>query len=288
MIDNNKYEKISVVVCTYNRFKSLKRTLSALCSLDYEDYEIVVIDDGSTDDTSKLKQEFKRINFIRQKHQGIGAARNRGALESRADLIAYIDDDCIPDKDWLKKLVEAMHFTGSDIIGGDSYSKDNKLQYSQHLVDKFGTVYFSRYIADNRNTFLSLNTLNVLVKKKVFKKVKFDPYYVSYFEDVDFCIRAQSAGFKIAHTEQAKIIHFNEPGWQRESFSIVIKHPIYFSVKNFGLNYSFIIHTVVSLIKTTAWFFISKKVNKIIPIWWFTLIGIMDGLAARRGKEYGC
>lgn len=283
-----KNQKVSVVVCTHNRWQSLKRTLLALRSLDYENYEVVVIDDGSRDDTLKLKEEFKDINFVRQEHQGIAVTRNRGALESLADLIAYIDDDCVPDKNWLRNLVETMRLTGSDVVGGRSYSKDNKLQYSQHLVDRFGTIYFDKDTADNKNTFLSLNTLNMLVKKKVFEKVKFDSYYISYFEDVDFCIRAQLSGFKIAHSKEAKIIHFNEPGWQRDSFGIVIKHPVYFSVKNFGLSYSLTIHFIISLIKTTRWYFISRKVDKIIPLWKCTLMGIKDGLTARRGRRYGC
>jgi hypothetical protein len=108
------WPRASVVVCTYNGQRHLAECLSALERLDYPSYEVIVVDDGSTDATAAIAGEY-RVRLIRTKNHGLSAARNTGLHAATGDIIAYIDDDSYPDSEWLKRL--AMTFLSSEYVG---------------------------------------------------------------------------------------------------------------------------------------------------------------------------
>ena len=97
----------SVVITTYNRADILRMTLSAFYnqSMDERDYEIIVVDDGSSDHTDKVVDEFKRkhknLKLVRQKNAGQGVARNRGIAMARGKIIVLGQDDIVPTRDFL-------------------------------------------------------------------------------------------------------------------------------------------------------------------------------------------
>lgn len=107
---------ISVVICTYNREKHLVNVLAAISeqSFEKEGFEVIVVDNNSTDSTTNVCQEFKHkhpnIQFIRvlEKKPGLSNARNKGITSARSDIIAFIDDDAMPRKDYVEKI---FHYT---------------------------------------------------------------------------------------------------------------------------------------------------------------------------------
>jgi glucosyl-dolichyl phosphate glucuronosyltransferase len=111
--------RICAVVCTYNRADLLPLCLKALCeqSLSVDDYEILVIDNASTDNTAQVVENFMRdyphhhLQRIYEPKQGLGYARNTGWRVAQSPYIAYIDDDAIADVDWLKFALEALEST---------------------------------------------------------------------------------------------------------------------------------------------------------------------------------
>ncbi len=101
----------SVVVRTRNRAATLEVTLRSLVAQDWpaSDYEIVVVDDGSTDETPAVVASFAdaegpAVRYARQEHSGAGAARNRGAQTASGDLICYVDDDTQAEVSWLREV----------------------------------------------------------------------------------------------------------------------------------------------------------------------------------------
>jgi len=99
--------KFSVVVPTYNRKTTLRQTLTALMAQDYPDYEVIVVDDGSTDGTGEMiAAEFPGVRYLRQANAGPAAARNRGIAAASGEVIAFTDDDCLPPLDWLTRLAD--------------------------------------------------------------------------------------------------------------------------------------------------------------------------------------
>lgn len=92
---------ISVVVCTRNGSATLRECLEALGRQTHAHREVIVIDDGSTDSVPEIAKFFSFVRYHRLQHGGLSVARNAGALMATGEIIAYTDDDCMPDEDWL-------------------------------------------------------------------------------------------------------------------------------------------------------------------------------------------
>jgi hypothetical protein len=91
--------RVSVVVCSYNGGRTLEQCLKSLLSLDYPDHEVILVDDGSTDDTRTIAARFPRVRTIHQPNQGLSVARNVGFAAATGEVIAYTDSDCFADRD---------------------------------------------------------------------------------------------------------------------------------------------------------------------------------------------
>jgi glycosyltransferase involved in cell wall biosynthesis len=120
-------EFVSVVVPTWNRAALLRDALASLVSQDYprERYEIIVVDDGSTDATSAVAQDYvetdslPRVQYVRQAHTGLNAARNAGVAAAKGDLICFVDDDVEAPSAWLRAIVRgAARHLYAGCLGG--------------------------------------------------------------------------------------------------------------------------------------------------------------------------
>src|SRR5204863_4153229 len=100
---DRKWPKISVVVCAYNAAQTLEGCLNSLEKLQYPDYEVIVVNDGSTDATPIIAQRYP-FRYISTANQGISAARNEGLKVAEGEIIAYIDSDADADPHWLHYL----------------------------------------------------------------------------------------------------------------------------------------------------------------------------------------
>lgn len=101
--------RCSVVIPTHNRWTILKQTLPAVVTQTLPAYEIIVIDDGSQDETPQnLPRLFPNIKYLRQYNRGPASARNLGLATAKGEIIAFTDDDCLPPSDWLLKLTDGF------------------------------------------------------------------------------------------------------------------------------------------------------------------------------------
>ncbi|OLE16709.1 MAG: hypothetical protein AUI36_37180 [Cyanobacteria bacterium 13_1_40CM_2_61_4] len=112
------WPKISVVVCSYNGERTIGECLAHLEKLSYSSYEIIVIDDGSTDSTADIAAESPGVRLFRYPNGGLSRARNRGLHVATGEIVAYIDDDAYPDPHWLTYLASAFRSTTHAAIGG--------------------------------------------------------------------------------------------------------------------------------------------------------------------------
>ncbi len=119
--------KVSVIIPTYNEEKVILDCLESLGKQSISDFEIIIVDDGSNDQTTQLVERLTKIEpsikLLKQDHKGAGAARNLGAKQAKGEILVFVDADMTFDKDFLQKLTEPIEKNG--VIG--TFSKDEYL-----------------------------------------------------------------------------------------------------------------------------------------------------------------
>src|SRR5262249_13442812 len=115
--DEIQWPSISVIVCTYNGARTLRNCLEGVKSLKYPNYEVIVVDDGSEDDSAAIAAQFP-VRLIRRANYGLGDARNAGMEAATGEIVAYIDDDARPDPHWLYYLGWTYLHTDYVAVGG--------------------------------------------------------------------------------------------------------------------------------------------------------------------------
>ena len=224
--------RVSVVVPTRNRSGLLLRLLTALAAqTSTEPFEVVVVDDGSTDGSSdQVRAAANRFPFrleLVQSRQSSGpaGARNRGWRAAQGELIVFTDDDCQPSSSWLAALVGALD--DADIVVGQTRPPADQR-------DQIGP--FSNYVDLGHNG--SFATCNIGYRRCVLDALGgFDQehFLYPYGEDTDLGLRAQKAGFKDVFVEEALVWHEVHPSRFRPYLrgirkldglvSLVARHP---------------------------------------------------------------
>ncbi len=153
--------KFSVIIPTHNRRNLLKEAIDSVLALEYEDFEIIVVDDGSTDDTKDYLKVFDgnaRVVCVRQSNRGPAAARNAGLRVAKGDWIAFTDDDCRVPAEWLRRFESEIRRSSPDFVGGtvrNVHAANLYSQTSQEMVS-----YFVQYLqAHGRHEFMTSNNI---------------------------------------------------------------------------------------------------------------------------------
>ncbi len=178
---------VSIIVPAYNRADLLGEALSSVFSQTYRDFEIIVIDDGSTDDTASVLQPLVKqglIQYIYQKKQGVSAARNRGIIEANGQYIAFLDSDDLFEPE---KLDIQVKYLQNHPEVGLVHSGFTKFDHTRYDLGYRDTSWFSGQIYPQIllywTTLMAIDT--VLVVKKVFDSVGSFDTSLSIGEDLD-------------------------------------------------------------------------------------------------------
>ena len=135
---------ISVIVITLNRAESLKDTLTSLVKQTRQPDELIVVDNGSQDNTKEIVLSFSdrlNIKYVYEDKRGIPYARNAGVRNATRDIIAFIDDDCVADEDWLKYIeIPFIKDPSIGAVGGEvSYFKVGDGMVEQFYIEQMRT-----------------------------------------------------------------------------------------------------------------------------------------------------
>lgn len=224
---NRGRPKASVVVCCYNAEKHLSKCLEALKAQTYHNFEIIVVDDGSTDRTSEVAKRHS-ARLIRIDHRGLPAARNVGVKSAKGDVIAFTDADCVAEPRWLGKLVKEL--TSGDyagVIGGTLKVLNSESFVARCLGIRIESEPIKCYAGG----------YNMAYWKKVIERMNgFDSSF-SRGGDYEFYLRA-SKTHKVAWAKDA-VVFFRYPATIKELISknvrdgawlrkILKKHPWHF------------------------------------------------------------
>ena len=147
MVENT----LSVIIVTYNRCNDLKDSLNALCSMNVEPTEIIVVDSNSSDGTCELVKNFP-VKFIKIKEKSMVRARNVGLKQAKGDVVAYVDDDAIVSKDWSKLILEPYENNDVGGVGGRVLPLGKSGGKTSDIPEKFrsiGKLFDNGFVSNN-------------------------------------------------------------------------------------------------------------------------------------------
>ncbi len=198
------WPRVSVVVCSHNGARTIGRTCEGLLEVDYPDLEVIVVDDGSTDETAAIAGEFG-FKVIRTENRGLSAARNTGAEAATGEYVAYLDDDAWPDVHWLKYLVHTFEQGGFAAVGGPNISPPDESTLARCVACAPGGpihVLFDDVRAEH------VPGCNLAVRRSVLRGLGgFDPVFRVAGDDVDLCWRLQENELEIGFSPAAMVWH---------------------------------------------------------------------------------
>lgn len=237
--------KVSVVVASYNGATTLRACLESLEQLNYPDYEVILVDDGSTDNTPELikpradgSTAFPHLQSIRHdKNAGLSAARNTGIAAATGEIVAFTDADCRVDQDWLHFLVGTLDHSDFAGVGGPNLLPPDDSAVAAAVMASPGGP--AHVMMDDREAE-HIPGCNMAFYKSALESIGgFDPMFTKAGDDVDLCWRLQQAGFHIGFNPAAFVWHYRrstisaylkqQEGYGEAEALLVRKHPEYFS-----------------------------------------------------------
>ena len=214
--------KVVIVILNWNNYGDTIGCIYSVLQSTYKDYEVIIVDNDSKDNSQKiLEKEFPHLKLIQTgKNLGYSGGNNRGikhALERGANLVWILNPDTIVAPDALEKMMQGISRTDVGIVTPKIYYYDfpNTVCFvdgSMNLKTGYvGNIHCGEVDNGQFNEEHYLRQApgaSLLIKKEVFEKVGFfDEKYFLFYEDIDFCVKARKAGFKILFVPGAKIWH---------------------------------------------------------------------------------
>ena len=212
-----KLPLISIIICTYNGSATIRDTLQGIQKLDYPNYEVIVVNDGSKDSLPEIVKEYP-VKLITTSNRGLSSARNTGMYNAKGEILAYIDDDAYPDPQWLRYLAYAYSVSDHGCIGGPNIAPPEDGFLATCVANSPGGpvhVLVSDEIAEH------VPGCNMSFKKDALMKIGgFDPVYRTAGDDVDVCWRIQDSGRTIGFHPSALVWHHRRNSlkayWQQQ------------------------------------------------------------------------
>jgi len=190
---------VSIIIPVFNAEKTIRSCLDSIYALRYpsDNYEVIVVDNGSTDSSAAIISNYP-VRYISKPDGTISSVRNAGAFQAKGKILAFVDSDCLVDKEWineaLKVLVDnSVGVAGSGYLTSDTYT----------WVEK-AWLYESRH-KPFRTEFLPGG--NLIAKAEVFMRINGFDENLTTSEDADFCMRAIRAGYHVINSCDIRTVH---------------------------------------------------------------------------------
>jgi glycosyltransferase involved in cell wall biosynthesis len=221
---------LSVIMPVYNASRYLKDTIESVLAQTWSDFEILIIDDGSTDNSLEIahfySQKDKRVKLFLQENQGVSIARNQGVQLTSGEFVAFIDAD----DQWLPNKLAAhlQHFNQNSNLGM-SFAKTEFLTPDGQPTGKLSN---SPLINLKTQHFLyenpTITVSNIVVRREVFQTIGYFDENMNYAEDLDWCLRVIASQkwkveginqvltrYRTCETGLSSKLYCMEEGWQK-------------------------------------------------------------------------
>ena len=232
-----KLPMCSIVICSYNGASTVESCLKSMERLKYPKYEVIFVDDGSTDNTQEILQKFPWVRNIHQKNMGLSHARNVGMNAALGEVVVYTDSDCEADEDWLYYLALSLVRSGHAGMGGPNLIPDE----GSWVADCVGVAPGgpTHVMIDDRQAE-HVPGCNMAFYRAILKQVNgFDSQFRKAGDDVDVIWRVQNTGASIGFSPSAQVWHYRrntvkaylkqQRGYGEAEALLKYKHPDHFN-----------------------------------------------------------
>jgi O-antigen biosynthesis protein len=198
------WPRVSVVVCSYNGGRTIRRTLEGLAAIEYPDFEVIVVDDGSTDDTPSIARQYD-VRLIRTPNRGLSSARNTGWRAATGEIVAYVDDDAWPDPHWLHYLAATFLDSPYAAVGGPNIAPPGDGPISECVANAPGGPV---HVLVTDREAEHIPGCNMAFRRSCLEAIGgFDEQFRVAGDDVDLCWRLQERGWTIGFHPAAMVWH---------------------------------------------------------------------------------
>jgi glycogen(starch) synthase len=237
---------ISVVINTYNRAPSLRQTLDALRRQVYDRFEVVVVNGPSTDDTETLLAEFADgIRVARCPEVNLSRSRNVGIAAASGEVVAFLDDDAVPDPYWLAELAAGYDSDRVSGVGGVVYDYTGySFQFAASVTDRIGNARYDvqppywGYLLPGGELFLHLQGTNASFRRRCLEEIGgFDEEIEYFLDETEVCLQLVERGHQLRLLDCAAVYHKFLPSHLRNEWKVyrkpfpVIKNKCYFALR---------------------------------------------------------
>lgn len=280
---NERNPIVYIIIVNWNGYEDTIECIKSLEKIDYNNYRIVVVDNGSnTNEIDNVAKNFPEVHLIKNEvNLGFSGGNNIGmeyAVKEYADFVLLLNNDTVVEKDFLNQLVENTienEKIGIAVPKINYYSNRDVIWYAGGYINKLRGSGFtsgvgeldSKYLVNKYVTFATGCCL--LIKIDVIKQIgPMDEKYFLYLEDVDYCLRTLDTGYKILFVAKSKIYHKESISTKKNNafrpLYYVTRNRLYF-VSKFYKKYIYITFTtlaVIFLLKSFMWLITGQR-NKI-------------------------
>jgi len=218
--------KVSVVIPTYNRLLMLREAVDSVLKQDFEDFELIVVDDGSTDGTAEeIKRYGGRVILLQHsENRGVSAARNKGILHAKGKYVAFLDSDDV----WVKgKLKIQVTFLDENPHYSFCYTDEIWIRRGKRVNPKLKHAKYSGWIFEKCLPLCTISPSSAMMRKKLFSKVGLFDEALPVCEDYDFWLRV-SARFPIFFINRKLIVkrgghpdQLSQRSWGNDRYRVI-------------------------------------------------------------------
>lgn len=209
--------KVSIVIPCYNSEKTLKQCLNSVLNQSYKNYEIILVDNNSTDKTKKIifkfKEKNKRIKYLFEKKIARGAARNFGEKNAKGEIILMTDSDCIVPKNWIQEMIKPI--VEENTVAVQGFKEPVLRNYWTENIHNEKQKIINLRLKDKKVGLL--DTANFAIKKDILEKVGYSNSDIFRGNDTELEVRMKKKGILL------KFISFSVKHFHPDAFKKVVK-----------------------------------------------------------------
>ncbi|MFC1933255.1 mycofactocin biosynthesis glycosyltransferase MftF [Chloroflexota bacterium] len=204
------YPKVSIVIPVRDQPRDIIECIQSLANLNYPEdkFEVIVVDDGSRNNLSDVVSSFN-VRVIRlDESQGASVCRNIGAENACGDILAFLDADCMADKNWLREIIPFFKTATVGAVGGyvDGYYRDSYLDRYEEVSSSLNMGKRFLLEGDTESNFY-VPSCNILITRQAFMATGGFKSGMRVGEDVDFCWRMRKLGYTLLYIPFGRVAH---------------------------------------------------------------------------------